>query len=660
MALGGDHLLKHVQGRLTWLTVVMVLLCTVLVSRLFYLQVVKHSFYAVLAHENKIVSEIVPGDRGMILDRFGEVIVDNRPSWNVYLLPDSFLASRRDTEKQARAEATIERLAQILEVSPEEIWKTVREGGGRLRFRPVLVRDDATWDEISRIEEINLRANGVFVRTEPVREYKYGGVGAHFLGYIHEVNAEELKRLKEEFPDHGYRPGNLVGQQGIEAMTESWLRGRDGYRELIVNAFGGEVDEAVLKELGFEADNEAPVPGSNIVLTLDWDLQLAAEEALGGEHGAVAAMNPQTGEVLALVSHPTFDPSEFARGISQKEYNALLNAPGRPLYSKVIQGQYPPGSTWKPFVAMAGLEEGIIGHDDFAPVCHGRMRVGRRWFHCWRRGGHGKVDLLHGLRQSCDIYFYQLGQRLGIDRIAHYAKLFGFGSKTGIGLDEEKSGLVPTEEWKERVKGEPWQAGETLPCAIGQGFDLVTPIQLVRGISAIANGGTLVQPYFIARAQSVDGEIIHDFSPPIPPPLPFAAEHIEAVHEGLVAVVNDPQGTAHRAKVPGMIVAGKTGTAQVVRLQSIEHYEDEEDIPKELRDHALFVAYAPAEDPYIALAVIIEHGGGGGRNAAPVAQKIIARYKELREQRATAGLLPAPDAAHPELRYAATSEEIHP
>lgn len=653
MALGGDHLFKHIQGRLGWLTAVMVLLCTVLISRLFYLQVVQHAFYAVLAHENKIVSEIVPGDRGMILDRFGTVIVDNRPAWNVYLLPDSFLAGKREIDKQARAGATIDRLAHILQVEPDEIWGKVRANSGRLRFRPVLVREDAGWDEISRIEEINLRANGVFIRTEPVREYKYGGIGAHFLGYIHEVNADELTRLKKEYPDHGYRQGNLVGQQGIEAMTEPWLRGRDGYRELIVNAFGGEVDEAVLRELGFDADNQPPVPGNNVVLTLDWDLQLVAEEALGGKHGAVVAMNPRTGEVLAMVSHPTFDPSQFARGISQEEYNELLHAPGRPLYSKAIQGQYPPGSTWKPFVAIAGLEEGVIGDEEFAPVCRGRLRVGRRWFHCWRRGGHGEVDLLLGLKQSCDVYFYRVGQELGIDRIAKYARLFGFGTESNIGLAEEKSGLVPTEEWKERVKGEPWQAGETLPCAIGQGFNLVTPIQLARGTAAIANGGTLVQPYLIARAQSVEGELVHDFAPEIPSPLPIKPEYLDAVHEGLVAVVNDPHGTARRARVKGLTVAGKTGTAQVVRLSSVEHYEDDEDIPMELRDHALFVAYAPAEDPYIALAVIIEHGGGGGRNAAPVAQKIIAGYKELREHRATASAEPVQAG----VRYAARQGE---
>ena len=654
MSLGGDILLKRIQGRLTWLTVLMALLCVVLVSRLFYLQVVKHAFYTVLAHENKIVSEIVPGDRGMILDRFGHVIVDNRPAWNVYLLPDSFLAGKREDEKRARAEATIERLAEILQKDTEEIWEMIRAGGGRLRFRPVLVKADAAWDEISAIEEINLRANGVFVRTEPVREYKYHGIGAHFMGYIHEVSGEQLKELKKEYPDHGYRQGNLVGQQGIEKLTEPWLRGRDGYRELIVNAYGGEVDEAVLKELGFDANNEKPVPGNNIVLTLDWELQLTAEETLGGEHGAIAAMDPRTGEVLALVSHPTFDPNQFARGISQAEYDVLRDAPGKPLYSKVIQGQYPPGSTWKPFVAMAGLEEGIIDGKEFEPVCHGRYRVGKRWFHCWRRGGHGKVDLLHGLKQSCDVFFYQLGLELGIDRIAKYAKLFGFGERTGIGFDEEKSGLVPTEAWKLRVKKEPWQAGETLPCVIGQGFNLVTPIQLVRATSAIANGGTLVQPYLIARAQSVDGAVIHEFAPKIPPPLPFKPEHIGAIHQGLVAVVHAPDGTGRRAQVPGIQVAGKTGTAQVVNLSATEHYKNDDDIPKEFRDHALFIAYAPAEDPYIAIAVIVEHGGGGGKNAAPVAQKIIARYKELREQRQSAGL-----PVESQYRYAAHDSPSH-
>lgn len=656
MWLGSDQRIKTLQSHLPWVMIVVGVVCLALIARLFYLQVMRHGFYDLLARENKIVYERIPGNRGMILDRLGRTLVDNRPSWDVYILPDSFIASKRQTEKRERADRTLNRLAELLDLDYAELRKNVLSSTGRLRFRPVEVKRDLTWAELSRVEEASLRASGVFVRTTPIREYPYGELAAHTLGYIHEVSRSQLDFLKSEFPGLEYRQGDLVGKYGVEYEAERYLRGRDGYREQIVDAFGSEVDRRVVSELGFSPENREPEPGDNVVLTLDLELQQHAEEVLGGESGAIVAMDPYTGEILALVSRPAFDPNPFARRISSEEYRNLLGAPGDPLFSKALQGQYPPGSTWKPFIAVAGLEEDVVDKK-FAPMCVGRMWFGRRWFHCWRRGGHGEVSLLESLKHSCDIYYYKLGIELGVDRMAQYVRLFGFDRATGIDLPGEKTGLIPDSAWKQRVRGEQWWPGENLPTAIGQGFNLVTPLQMARATAAIATGGTLVRPYVMKKVIDTSGQVVRDLSPgpETRVQLPVQPEHMKRVRDGLRAVVEDTGGTGWRARVKGWEVAGKTGTSQVVRLEQTEKYEDGE-IPREFRDHAWFTAFAPFEAPRIVVTVLFEHGESGGGAAAPMAQKVIAKYKHLLEERATATLAPSPDA----IRYTAAAGEERP
>ncbi|MEW6775230.1 MAG: penicillin-binding protein 2 [Bdellovibrionota bacterium] len=651
MLIGTEERLRHFQGRLLWLVVAVTIPCLGLVVRLFYLQVLRHDFYATLARENKVIADVLPGYRGKILDRFGRTLVDNRPSYSVYLIPDVLLGKRGNPKAALRMKETVAQLAGLLALDPAALEAQIRAARGRARFKPFLVKRDVSWEELSSAEEAALQDRGVFIRTEPLREYPYGSAAAQVLGYIQEVGPDELPGLRERFPELAYRQGTLVGKYGVEAQAERYLRGQDGYRQLIVNAYGSEVNEDVLKELGFESQDQDPVAGKDIVLALDWDLQLAAETALGGKNGAIVALDPRNGEVLAMVSHPAFDPSPFGRGIRPEEYRALLEAPGRPLYSKSIQGHYPPGSTFKSFMAVAGLEEGVIS-DHWRSQCNGALRFGSHTFRCWNRGGHGAVELHESLRESCDVFYYRVGNLLGIDRMAKYSNLFGFGKPTGIDLPGEKSGLIPSTEWKKRARGQEWFPGETLSCAIGQGYVLVTPLQLARATAALASG-SLTRPHVLLRAMGADGVPANDLAPSVKEPLPFKPQTFQLVRDALMAVVHEPHGTGWAARIPNVHVAGKTGTAQVVHLEHTEMYKKEEDIPEQYRDHAWFTAFAPVEEPDLVVTVFVEHGGHGGGAAAPLAKQVISAHLALKEARSTSGSL---DSSERVFRYAATEE----
>lgn len=407
-----------------------------------------------------------------------------------------------------------------------------------------------------------------------------------------------------------------MGQSGIESLLESALRGRAGGRNVVVDVAGREME--VIGEV-------EPVRGGTALLTVDVALQRAAAAALrdaGPEKapaGAIVALDPRNGDILALVSHPAYDPNAFAGGIEPAAWKALRDDPWKPLQNRAVSGQYPPGSTYKVLLAAAALEDGLAGHGERV-FCPGHFTLGRRTYRCWKPGGHGWMDVHNALKQSCDVFFYTMGLRLGIDRQAWFARAFGLGRATGSPFPDEQPGLVPTRAWKEKRFGERWMDGETVSASIGQGFDLVTPLQLAVVFAAIANGGRVVEPRLVLSGDA----------PRLREPVPVRPEHLETVRRALEAVVMEPGGTGGRARVPGRRIAGKTGTAQVVGLRHTEDVDDE-DVPIRHRDHAWFAAFAPADAPEIVVVVLVEHGGGGGANAAPLAQKVLDAFFAERE-----------------------------
>ncbi len=417
--------------------------------------------------------------------------------------------------------------------------------------------------------------------------------------------------------DDGYQSGDLIGQYGLERTYESVLRGHYGSGQVEVDAFGREMQVIAARP---------PRPGSNLILTLDLHLQQLAERLLEQHTGSIIALDPRSGQILALASSPAFDPNIFAMRLSTADWTALTSSPKYPLHNRALQGQYPPGSIFKIVVALAALEEGVITSRT-TKFCPGHYVYGRRTYRDWKRGGHGLVNLRQALTQSCDVYFYGVGRELGVDRIAQYARAFGLGQATGFAPDIEKSGLVPSTQWKRQARGQPWYPGETLSVAIGQGYMLLTPLQAVTMIATLANGGTLYKPYVVLRQESADGTVLHEATPTVLRTLQVNPQHVTAVQQGLWSVVHDPKGTGKKARHDHVAIAGKTGTAQVVRLQkSAGHRQHQEQIPEDQRDHAWFVAFAPFEAPRIAVVVMIEHAGKGGSYFADYATAIIQAH----------------------------------
>ena len=444
---------------------------------------------------------------------------------------------------------------------------------------------------------------GVSVTVQPVRDYLFPGQAAHLLGYLGEINAKELE--SDQFPH--LKIGEYVGKFGIERSYEAFLGGQRGGRQVEVNSSGQVV--RTLKTVPAKS-------GHDLFLTIDSKLQQTAEAALGDE---AVAIDPNTGEVLVLASTPSFNQNDFIGGITAPKWKTLIENPQKPLNNKAIQGAYPPGSTYKIVTALAGLEEKVIDpHTTF--FCPGHFKMGKRTFRCWRRGGHGTVSLKKALAQSCDVYFYQVGLKLGVDKLAHYATAYGLGQPTGIELANENSGLIPTKAWKKNRTGIGWQRGETVSVSIGQGFNLTTPLQMAVLTAAVANGGTLYRPTVVKNSTDKDSHVERVIGR-----IPASPNSLKRVKEGLWEVVNGNRGTARIAKIPGVEMCGKTGTAQVFTRKTQARLK-EEDLKKSLRSHAWFVAYAPAKEAQIAVAVLVEHGAHGSSAAAPIAKEVIAMY----------------------------------
>ena len=579
------------------------LLTAGLAGRLYQLQVVDSERYQVLADENRINMQLLPPARGRIFDRFGQVLAENRLNYRLIVVPEAALDLNR----------ALDEIAALVPIEDHDRERVLREARRKQQFVPITVRENLTWDEVSQIEVNAPDLPGVMIDVGSRRLYAFGRDTVHIVGYVGAVNESDLELTDDPLLT---LPDFRIGKNGAEKVLENSLRGEAGSRQVEVNAYG-----RVIRELNRRTGR----PGDDHMLTIDLGLQQYVAARFGEESGSAVVLDIHSGEILALASMPNYDPNLFTSGISRRQWRELIGHPRFPLSNKSIAGQYSPGSTFKMIVALAALESGELSpHHSF--ICDGSLKLGKRRFRCWRRYGHGKVDMVRGLMESCDVYFYEVAKRVGIDRIAAMSERFGFGSKLDVELPGEKPGLVPTREWKLAMIGEPWQGGETLIVGIGQGYLLTTPLQLAVMVARIANGGIAVKPRLLA-------EVIRD-GQPVPQesetfaPMGISPAHMDIVRKGMNFVVNDPKGTAYRARIeePALAMAGKTGSVQVRRITEREHRTGvikNEDRPWKERDHALFVAYAPLERPRYGVAVVVEHGGSGGGVAAPIARDIL-------------------------------------
>ncbi|MCW8916571.1 MAG: penicillin-binding protein 2 [Magnetovibrio sp.] len=582
-------------------------LLSVLAGRMYYLQVVESERYVTLADENRINLRLLPPPRGRIVDRHARPMADNQQNYRVVIIP----------EQAQDVERTLDRLSLIVSLSPGERRRILREVKRKRAFVPITVRENLDWREVARIEVNTPDLPGVLIDVGQSRNYKSGPETAHVLGYVASVSEKELTGdpLLE-------LPGFRIGKAGVEKVYDLALRGSGGSSQVEVNALG-----RVIREL----NRQEGQPGTEVRLTIDRDLQNYIANYLGNESASVVVMDVHSGEVLALVSSPSFDPNSFNKGLSQAEWESLISNPRAPLTNKSIAGQYAPGSTFKPAVALAALDKGVITPETKVH-CGGSTKLGNTEFHCWKKGGHGPLDLRGAIEHSCDVYFYEVARRTGIDRIGAMARRFGFGDQLGLDLPGEKSGLVPDNKWKMGAIGSPWQLGETLIAGIGQGYILTTPLQLAVMTARLANGGRAVKPRLTTDQFSPEG--VQPYPTDEAESLGLPPDHLSIVLKGMEDVVNAPTGTAYRSRIkePEWRMAGKTGTVQVRRISKAERETGvlkNKDLPWEERDHALFVGYAPFDKPRFAISVVVEHGGGGSSTAAPIARDILRETQRL-------------------------------
>lgn len=584
--------------------VIVSIMLFILIMRMWHLQVIRGDELTQRSENNSVRLRKIKPLRGVVLDTNGQVLVDNQPSFDIIFVPNR----NRNINESAY------RLKQLFADRSLPFSADLPPLGKRGWFPPVKLEKNIGMEKLAIVETHASDLPGITIEVVPVRQYLNGKMIAHIIGYTGEVSREELK--KDMSGD--FTVGDITGKDGLEKQLDQYLKGKSGAEQVEVNVLGKEV-----KVVG----KIEPVSGYNVVLAIDANLQKVAWEAMQGRAGSVVAIDPRDGAVLALASSPAFDPGLFNVGISAEDWNDLANDSSHPMGNRAIAGQYPPGSTYKLIVAAAALEEGLITPDT-AFNCNGSFQFGNRAYKCWQKHGHGRVNLHRAIVESCDVYFYNVGKLVGVDKLAEYARRFGLGQPTGIDLPREKSGLVPTRQWKQQRFKETWQLGETISIAIGQGFNLVTPIQLVNAYASLANGGTIYQPRLVKRIETADGRILKAFEPQQKGNIGLSEKNIEILKYGLWGVVNEGGGTGHALKRKEEDVSGKTGTAQVVSMPDNENGRRRAFVSSKHGDHALFVCYAPRENPEIAIAVIMEHAGHGGSAAAPIARKIIDAYFE--------------------------------
>ena len=573
-----------------------------LAGRLYWLQVVESERYQVLSDTNRISLRLVPPVRGKILDRRGEALAVNRPNYRIVLIP----------ELTGNVATTLDVLGNLLSIGEADRRRILRDVARKRRFVPIVIKDNLTWDDVSRIAVNTQDLPGVQFDVGFSREYPLGSDLAHLVGYVAPPAESDLTGDPLlELPDF------RIGRNGIERVYDLAMRGRGGTSQVEVNAVGRPI-----RELS-RSDGD---PGLDIALTIDAGLQHFCMQRLSREESAAAVvLEVGTGEVLAAASWPSFDPNDFATGIPAGLWRQLLADTRGPLTNKAVSGMYAPGSTYKMLVALAALEAGVVTPDQRI-ACPGHMDLGDNRFHCWKRGGHGAVDMVEAIKQSCDVYFYEIARRCGIDRIAAMSRRFGLGQVLGVDLPAERSGLIPTRAWKEGLYKKPWAQGDTLVAGIGQGFVLSTPLQLAVMTARMVNGGRAVDPHLVR--DRVEGRSLLARADAAAPSLGIPPAHLTLMLKAMSGVVNDPRGTAFRARIeePEFAMGGKTGTSQVRRITAQERasgMRKPHEVPWNERDHALFVGYAPVREPRYACAAIVEHGGGGSAIAAPIVRDIL-------------------------------------
>ena len=598
-----DAALDLLKKRLLGTAVVVLFFFVVIVLRLWNLQITEGPEYEKRSYGNRVRIRQVAAPRGHILDRNGREIVTNRPSFDVLLIQ----------EDSHDIGDVLKRLAPILGTDVSALWAKVREATGNPRYMPVRLKEDIDWKTLAYLENHNRDFSGIRIEVQPVRVYHYEDLAANTIGYMGAISKKEF----DEADKNIYSGEDIIGKKGIERLREKDLRGQKGQSYSEVDAKGFEQKQLKTVE---------PLSGREIRLTLDVDLQQIAESYMdaGEKSGAVVVMEVNTGRLLAAVSAPSIHIKEFIGGISQEEWKALLDNSKHPLINKVVQGTYPPGSTYKMVTALAGLAKGAID-ENTTFYCPGSYSFGNRTYNCWRKGGHGSVSLNRAIGESCDVYFYQVGQRVGVDGLAEFAQKLGLGKKTGVEMEYEREGLAPTKNWKLKSRKAKWQDGETLSVAIGQGYNLVSPLQLCVMTSALANGGKVFKPKLVEQVVDIEGAIVEKLQPELVSQVTGLDTYFKLIRKGMEEVVQGKAGTARNVAIEGLRIAGKTGTAQVVRLAQYRGLK-EAAIPFEYRDHAWFTCYAPADNPEIAVTVLVEHGLHGGSAAGPIARAVLNQY----------------------------------
>ncbi len=596
---------RLIRRRLVLSAVFIFVLIALVLGRLYVLQIVDYDHFSTLSDSNRVHIKPLPPTRGLIFDRQGVVMANNLPSYRLEIV----------REQVDDIDNTIDQLKQYIEFSEQDLKRFKQASKRRRPFEGIPLKLNLNDDEVARLA-VNLhQLNGVEINARLTRNYPQGEHAVHALGYVGRIDEDDLNQLDEV----NYAGTSHIGKLGLEKYYESELHGRVGVQQVEVNAKG-----RTLRVLG----ETPPVQGNNLYLTIDSKLQKVAEQAFGDNTGAVVAIDPNNGEILALVSMPIFNPNLFVNGISFDRYSALRDSPDRPLFNRALSGQYPPGSTTKPFYGLAGLETSTITKTK-KKFCRGYYLLPNeeRRYRDWKKEGHGLMDMKAAITQSCDVYFYDLAYHMGIDKMSTFLAQFGFGEKTRVDSTGERPGLLPSREWKRQAQGMIWFPGETVITGIGQGAMLVTPLQLTNSTAALANKGTRYRPHLVRAIGSGQTDFVREIS------VEQAGEYKikrkanwRHIHNSMVNVVHGLRGTAYRIR-EGLSykVAGKTGTAQVFGIAQEEEY-DEETVAKKLRDHALFISYAPADEPRIAVAVIVENGGHGSSVAAPIARKVMDAY----------------------------------
>ncbi len=622
------------EHRFKYLILAIIVFFIIVTGRLYYLQILKGDTYRFFSTENSIKETNIPATRGLVFDRKGQVLVENRPAYDIAVIPQYVLAPSK----------VLVTMSEYLDLPLSELKEKWATRINQPSYRPIILKEDVSRHVVAKIlsrqgvwyDEVNSKDDfrGVDVLVRYVRTYPNGSLATHILGYVREIDTDRLSEYEDLYPGH-YKMGDHIGITGIEEVWDMELRGKDGYEQHIVNAVGREVDfESIAKDL----EQQPAQPGNNLLLTIDKDVQevvqsyfepnqeleKTAKYPSTGKKGAAVMLDVNSGGIISMYSSPSYDLNVLVGPKGRKYWSKIALDPRGYLINRAIQGAYPPASTYKVVTAIAALGEGVVKPEEKLG-CRGALYFGGRPFRCWRRGGHGAIALHRAISQSCDVYFYLMGLRLGVDAIAKYAKYLGLGEKTGIALSSERSGLIPTSAWKKKRFNVPWQEGENLSIAVGQSYDLVTPLQNAMVAAQIANNGKTLSPHLIEAMFDDQGKEIYRWTPPEGEgkDIPIPKDVLKKVREAMVDTVAKPGGTAHHLSRKKISIGGKTGTAQVVALDKSAECDDEK-----CRDHAWFIGFAPVDNPQVAAAVIVEHGGFGSTAAAPIVGAMFEKYFE--------------------------------